>query len=137
MLLPLLQTQSRNPFSSHSFWLFLCWLFLFSFWLFSSKNFHIDNSDISLPAFPCQIYLKLYDILVTPMLVKVITHLESAKAPGPDCIPVVVPKNFEPELWYIAYLIFSIVNICVKKSCFPVFLVCLLWPLCLKTLGRG
>ena len=51
-----------------------------------------------LPSFSCQTNLKLYDILITPKLAKVITDLGSAKASGPDCIPVVVPKNFEPEL---------------------------------------
>ena len=32
------------------------------------------------------------------MVKKVITNLDSSKASGPDCIPVVVLKNCEPEL---------------------------------------
>ena len=34
---------------------------------------------------------------------------------GPDCIPVVILKNWEPELSYILDEIF---NMCLKKSCF-------------------
>ena len=33
------------------------------------------------------------------MIKKVITNLDSSKASGPDCIPVVVLKNYEPELF--------------------------------------
>ena len=50
------------------------------------------------------------------MVKKVITNLDSSKAPGPDCIPVVVLKNCEPELSYILAKLF---NNCLKKSCFP------------------
>ena len=35
---------------------------------------------------------------------------------GPDCIPVVVLKNCEPELSYILAEFF---NKCFKESCFP------------------
>ena len=35
---------------------------------------------------------------------------------GPDCIPVVVLKNCEPELSYILAELF---NMCLKESCFP------------------
>ena len=35
---------------------------------------------------------------------------------GPDCIPVVVLENCEPELSYILVELF---NICLKESCFP------------------
>ena len=35
---------------------------------------------------------------------------------GPDCIPVVVLKNCEPELSYILAELF---NMCLKRSCFP------------------
>ena len=34
---------------------------------------------------------------------------------GPDCIPVVVLKNGEPELLYILTELF---NMCLKESCF-------------------
>ena len=50
------------------------------------------------------------------MVEKVITNLDSSKASGPDCIPVVVLKNCEPELSYILAKLF---NKCLKKSCFP------------------
>ena len=50
------------------------------------------------------------------MVKKVIANLDSSKATGPDCIPVVVLKNFEPELSYILAKLF---NKCLKESCFP------------------
>ena len=43
-------------------------------------------------------------------------NLDLSKASGPDCIPVVVLKNFEPELSYILAELF---NKCLKESCFP------------------
>ena len=52
------------------------------------------------------------------MVKKVITNLGSSKASGPDCIPVVVLKNYEPELSYILAELF---NMCLKASCFPDF----------------
>ena len=82
-----------------------------------SNNFNLDYSGISLPVFPSRTYLKLHDISITPKMVKkVITNLDSLKASGPDCIPVVVLKNCEPELSYILAELF---NICLKESCFP------------------
>ena len=39
-----------------------------------------------------------------------------SKAYGPDCVPVVVLKNCEPEILYILAEIF---NKCLKESCFP------------------
>ena len=67
-----------------------------------SKNFNLDDSDISLPVFPSRTNLKLPNISVTPNMVKkVIANLNLSKASGPDCIPVVVLKNCEPELSYI------------------------------------
>ena len=50
------------------------------------------------------------------MVRKVITNLDSSKASGPDCIPVVILKNCEPELSYILAKLF---NKCLKQSCFP------------------
>ena len=50
------------------------------------------------------------------MVKKVITNLDSSKASGPDCIPVVVLKNCEPKLSYILAKLF---NKCPKESCFP------------------
>ena len=82
-----------------------------------SKNSNLDNSGISLPVFPCRTILKLHNISVTPKMVKkVITNLDSSKVSGPDCIPVVVLKNYEPELSSILAELF---NMCLKESCFP------------------
>ena len=50
------------------------------------------------------------------MVKKVIKNLDSSKASGPDCIPVVFLKNCEPELSYILTEFF---NMCLKESCFP------------------
>ena len=50
------------------------------------------------------------------MIKRIMTSLDSSKASGSDCIPVVVLKNWEPELSYILAELF---NMCVKKSCFP------------------
>ena len=53
---------------------------------------------ISLPVFPSRTNLKLYDIPVTPKMVKkVIMDLDLSWASGPDYIPVVVLKNCEPK----------------------------------------
>ena len=63
--------------------------------------------------------LKLHNISITPKIIKnVIMNLDSSKASGPDCIPVVVLKNCEPELSYILAKLF---NMCLKESCFPDF----------------
>ena len=50
------------------------------------------------------------------MLRKVVMNLDFSKASGPDCIPVVVLKNCEPELSYILAELF---NKCLKEYCFP------------------
>ena len=50
------------------------------------------------------------------MVKKVITNLDSSKASGPDCIPVVILKNCEPEL---SYILVNFFNKCLKESCFP------------------
>ena len=82
-----------------------------------SKNSNLDDSGISLPVFPSTTNLKLHNISITPkMFKKVITNLDSSKASGPDCVPVVVLKNCEPELSYILAKLF---NKCLKESCFP------------------
>ena len=61
--------------------------------------------------------MKLHNISVTPKMVrKVVMNLDLSKASGPDCIPVVVLKNCEPELSYILAELF---NKCLKESCFP------------------
>ena len=84
-----------------------------------SKNSNLDDSGISIPVFPSRTNLKLHNISITPKTVKkVITNLDSSKASGPDCIPVVVVvlKNCEPELSYILAKLFTK---CLKESCFP------------------
>ena len=82
-----------------------------------SKNSDLDDSGISLPVSPSRTNLKLHNVSVTPKMVKkVITNLDLLKASGPDCIPVVVLKNCEPELSYILAELF---NKCLKESCFP------------------
>ena len=85
------------------------------------KNFSIksnlDDSGISLPVFPSRTNLKLHSISVTPKMVrKVVMNLDLSKASGPDCFPMVVLKNCDPELSYILAELF---NKCLKKSCFP------------------
>ena len=50
------------------------------------------------------------------MVKKAIKNLDLSKASGPDCIPVVVPKNCEPELSYKLAELFSK---CLKESYFP------------------
>ena len=80
------------------------------------KNSNLDDSGISLPVFPSRTNLKLHNIFVTrKMGKKVITNLDLSKASGPDCIPVVVLTNCEPELSCILAELF---NKCLKESCF-------------------
>ena len=43
-------------------------------------------------------------------------NLDSSKVSCPDCIPVVVLKNCEPELSYI--LLVELFDICLKVPCF-------------------
>ena len=63
------------------------------------QNFNLADPVISLPAFPFRTNLKLHNISVTPKMVKkVIKNLDLSKTSGPDCIPVVVLKNCQPEL---------------------------------------
>ena len=81
-----------------------------------SLNSNLDDSGVSLPVFPSRTNLKLHNISITPKMVrKVVTNLDLSKASGPDCIPVVVLKNCEPELSYILAELF---NKCLKES-FP------------------
>ena len=50
------------------------------------------------------------------MVKKVIMNLDLPKASGPHCIPVVVLKNYEPEL---SYILGGLFNKCLKESYFP------------------
>ena len=73
-----------------------------------SLNSNLDDSDIFLPVFPSRTNLKLHNISATPKMVrKVVMNLDLLKASGPDCIPVVVLKNCEPELSYILAELFN------------------------------
>ena len=79
-----------------------------------SKNYNLDDSAISLPVFPSGINQKQH-ISVTPKMVKkVIMNFDLTKSSGPDCIPVVVLKNCEPER---SYKLAELFNKC--NSCFP------------------
>ena len=82
-----------------------------------SKNSNLDGSGTSLPVFPSRTDLKQHNVSVIPKLFrKVRTKLDFSRASGPDCIPVVVLKNCEPELLYILAELF---NMCMKESYFP------------------
>ena len=81
-----------------------------------SKNSNLNDSGIFLPVFPSRTDLKLHISITPKMDKKVITNLDSSKASGIDCIPVVVLKNCEPEVLCILAELFSM---CLKESCFP------------------
>ena len=82
-----------------------------------SKNSNLNDSGISLPAFPSRTNLKLHNVSLTlKMVKKVITNLDSSKVSGPECIPVMVLKNCESEL---SYKLVELFNMCLKESCFP------------------
>ena len=82
-----------------------------------SKNSNLDDSGISLPVYPSRTNWKLHNISGTPKIAKkVIMNLDLSKASCPDCIPVVVLKNCEPEL---SYKLAELFNKFLKESCFP------------------
>ena len=92
-----------------------------------SKNSNLDDSGISLPVFSSRTNLKLHNISITPQLIKeVITNLDSSN--DPDCIPVVVLKNCEPELSYILAKLF---NMCLKEFLFSRLLKGLIGGTCI------
>ena len=77
-----------------------------------------DDSVISLPAFSSRINLTAHNIPATSEMVKkVVTDLDLSNAYFPDSIPV-VPKDYEPEHWYILAELF---NMCLKEFCFSDF----------------
>ena len=83
------------------------------------KNFHLDDSGISLPAFPARIKLKMHNISITLQLIeKVIIYLDLPKGSGTLYIPLVVLRKYESELSYILAELFSMG---LWESFFPVF----------------
>ena len=61
-------------------------------------------------------------------------NLDSSKASGPDCIPVVVLKNSESE---ISYILAELLHVCLKDSYFPdCWRVSLVVPI-FKNVGKG
>ena len=100
-----------------------------------SKNSNLDDSGISPSVFPSRTHLKLHNISKTPKMVKkVIANLDPLKASGPDCIPVVVLKNYEAKLSYILAALF---NICLKESFFQIVGRSHWWSLYLRMLEKG
>ena len=82
-----------------------------------SKNSNLDDSGISLPVFPSRTNLELHNISVTlKMVKKVMMNLDLWEASIPDCIPVVVLKNYEPEL---SFILAELISKCLKESYFP------------------
>ena len=66
-----------------------------------SKNSNLDDLGISLPVFLSRTNPKFHNISITPKMVKKVKmNLDSLKVSDPDCIPVVVLKNCEPEVSY-------------------------------------
>ena len=75
------------------------------------KNSNIEDSGISLRAFPSGTNLKMHNISVTFKIVReVITNLDLSKASDPNCIAVVVLKSHKPEL---LYRLAELVNMCL------------------------
>ena len=73
-----------------------------------SENSNLDYSGISLLVFPSRTNLKLYNISITPKMVKkFIAKLNSSKGSGPDFIPVVDLKNCKSELSCILTELFN------------------------------
>ena len=93
------------------------------------RTLTLINQTPLLPVFLFRTNLKLHNISVTPKMVKkVISILDSSKPSGPDCVPVVVLSNCEPELSYILGELF---NKCSKESSFPdCWKVSLVVPVC-------
>ena len=63
-----------------------------------SKNCNIEDSSIPLSILSCGTNLKHNISATLKMVKKIMMNLHSLKMSGPDCIPVVVPKNCKPGL---------------------------------------
>ena len=100
-----------------------------------SLNSNLDDSGVSLPVFPSRTNLKLHNISITPKMVrKVVMNLDLSKACGPDCIPVVVLKNCEPEL---SYILAELSTSVLRSLVFQIVGRFRLWSLYLRMLGNG
>ena len=74
---------------------------------------------IYLSVSPSRTNMKLHNTCVTPkMLKKIITNLDSSKAAGLGCVPVVILKNCEPELqeffldcWKVSLVVLAFKNV--------------------------
>ena len=94
-----------------------------------SMNSNLDDSGISLLVFASRTNLKLHNISITTKMVKkVITNLDSSKASGPDCNPVVVLKKCEPE---ISYILAELFNKCLMETFFSKLLEVLIGGTCI------
>ena len=81
-----------------------------------SMNSNLEDSGIPLHACPSRTNLKLHNISITPKIgKKVKKNIDSSNVYGPDCIPVMVLKNCEPELLYKLAELF---NMYMKEPCF-------------------
>ena len=99
-----------------------------------SENSNLGDSGIFLPSIPFATNFKLLNIAATPKLFrKVIIYFDFWMASGPDCIPVVVLKNCEPELCILA----KYFNMCPKEACFQIVGNSHLWSLYLIKLEKG
>ena len=88
-----------------------------------AKNFSKNSNRLGI----CYLFL-LHDFSMTSKIVKkVITNVVSSKVSGPDCIPVVVLKNCQSELF----------NMYLKKSYFQIAGRFHWWSLYLRIFGKG
>ena len=107
-----------------------------SFLLKTFLRILIWMTGVSLPVFPSRTNLKLHNIFIILKMVKrVIMNLALSKRSSPDCIPLVVLKNCDPEL---SYILAELCNMCVRKSLvFQNFgWWSYQWSLCLRTLEK-
>ena len=99
-----------------------------------SKNSNLHDSGIDLPVFSSRTNLKLHNISVTPKMVKKVKmNLDLSKTSGPDCIPVVVLKNYEPEISIVLAELLSV----LRGLVFQIVGRFHQWSLYLRMLGKG
>ena len=99
-----------------------------------SKDFNLDDSGISLSVFPSRTNQKLHNISVLHKTVKkFLTNFDSSKTSGPDYIPLVVLKHFEPKL---SHKLAELFNMWLNNSSQFVGRAHW-WSLYLQILGKG